>query len=501
MGRLTLEQKVAIRETFQQSGSIRETHRRTRISRKAIRRELDRLACPIPKAPVAIRRTSKLDPYKAKISYLVREKHLSAVRVMEEISVLGYDGGYSILKEYIRTVRPRHKKTPRPPIDHPPGQEAQMDWSPHKVIIGGREQVVHTGSIVLCYSRWLFMRHFSDETLESVIQLHEAAIRELGGITATITYDNMTTVGRHVGPGDIWINPNFKRVADAYGFEIVILRPGAKERHGMVERPFHYIENNFLAGREFDSLADLNAQADQWRWNRANVRLHGTLRQRPNDRLLRERPYLKPLPWTPATTPYKAVERKIHVDFCIAIDRTRYSANPNLIGETAQVRLYPEHLEIWVNDRLDCQHAYSDNDRQVLPEHEAIYKQLTGQRRLLEDAFMRLGEPAKAFYDGLRETRKAAAGYHLQRILQYADRHGNDVVAGALAYATRYGAFSADAVLRIVSGKSLNPKTHPGPLPENVRQWLRAYVVEKQNLEHYDHLLEGEDKTHDTNPD
>ena len=422
MSRLSEEQRANIREVFKETGSIRQTVKRTGISRNAIRRELKRLANPFPNAPASHHRPSKLDPYKAKISYLVREKHLTAVRVLEEIRELGYQGGYSILKEYVRIIRPMPFRRPTPPIDHPPGQ----DWSPHQVILGGRRQIVHTGSIVLCFSRWLFTRHFPDETTESVICLHEEAFQELGAVSEIMTYDNMTTVGRHTGPGKVWINTTFKRFAEQYGFKIVILPPGAKERHGKVERPFHYIEHNFLAGREFENMEDLNRRGDIWRANMANVRIHGTLR---------ERPYLKPLPQNFSDVFYKEVNRLIHTDFCLAIDTNRYSANPKLIGQDAKVRLYRDHLEIWVNKQLDCKHIYAQGkyQREVLPEHEEMYKKMTGQRELLKNAFLRLGEPAMTYYDGLKKQRGVAAGYHLQRILQYVDRHGHDVVAGALA--------------------------------------------------------------------
>jgi len=498
--RLSEQDKERIFKTFRETGTIRGTKQVTGISRKAIRRALDRQANPVPSAPAAKRRKSKLDPYKPKISYLVKEKKLSAVRVMEEIQSLGYEGGYSILKEHIRIIRPEAVKTPRPPIDHPPGDEGQMDWSPHKVLINGRPRLVQTGSIVLCYSRWLCIHHFTDQTLPRVIALHEKAFRELGAVPERMTYDNMTTVGRHVGPGKVWINPQFKRFADEYGFDVVILRPGAKERHGKVERPFHYIEHNFLAGRDFIDLADLNNRADRWRWNKANVRIHGTLKQRPIERLVRERPYLKPLTKNLSDAVYKEVERKIHVDFCVAVDTKHYSASPGLIGQTARVRLYRDHLEIWVNGKLDCKHAYTRKDRSVLPEHEAMYKKLTGQKKLLEDAFLCLGEPARLFYEGLQKTRKAAAGYHLQRILKYADRHGSDVVAGAMAYATRYNAFSADAVLRIIRGKRLKTGNLPteADIPENVRQWLSAYAVETRDLTFFDNLIEEDENESDT---
>ena len=501
MKRLSEEEKKNIFTAYKKNGTIKGTKRETGHRRKTIREVLK--GHGTPNAPAVKKRKSKLDPYKAKIGYLVREKHLSAVRTLDEIKELGYDGGYSILKAYVRTIRPKNKKRPRPPIDHPPGFEGQMDWSPHKVVIAGRNEVVHTGSIVLCFSRWLFFRHLTNETLESVIRLHEEAFKELGAVPERITYDNMTTVGRHVGPGEVWLNPTFQRVADQYGFKIVILPPGAKERHGKVERPFHYIENNFLAGREFHDLQDLNDQADQWRWNKANVRIHGTLRQRPVDRLVRERPYLKPLPSSLSDTLYKQVDRLIHLDFCVAIDTNRYSANPNLVGETAQVRLYKDYLEIWVNDTMDCRHAYEKGryQRNVLPEHDQIYKKITGQKALLEDAFMRLGQEAKPFHEGLQKTRKAAAGYHLQRILKYADRHGAEVVSGALAHARRYGAYSADAVLRIISGKGIKSNQVDRPMPENVRQWLRSYAVENQQLGDYDQLIEKEEKKDEPDSD
>lgn len=491
MSRLNEQERERVREFFQKTGSIRATAELAAVSRNAVRRELRRLA--LPQAVAAVPRKSKLDPFKDKIGYLVVEKHLSAVRVLEEIRALGYEGGYSILKDYVRVVRPKGRKRPAPPIPHAPGVEAQMDWSPHAIVLGGREQIVHTGSIILCFSRWLFFRHFSDETLESVVRLHQEAFTELGAVPKTITYDNMTTVGRHTGPGRVWINPVFKTFADAYDFEIIILPPGAKERHGMVERPFHYIENNFLAGREFSDMEDLNTRADRWRTNTANVRVHGTLRERPVDRLQRERPFLKPLPQSKEDAFYREVDRQIHRDFCVAVDTNRYSASPHLIGQDAKVRLYKDHLEIWVQGKLDCRHTYVNgrHERRVLPEHEKIFKEITGQHQLLKDAFLRLGPQAEAYYEGLRRERGAGAGHHLQRILQLADRYGTDVIAGALAHAMRYGAFSADAVLRVVRGKALRRgrQTVAQALPEDVRNWLRSCAVEAHDPQFYDQLV------------
>lgn len=496
MSRLDDKEYKQIQEVFRQTGSIRQTSRQTGHCRKVVRRVLGCQTTTLPKAPRTHPRKSKLDSFAAKISWLVTEKRLSGVRVLEEIRGLGYDGGYSILKAHIHRIRPRQAPIPRPPIDHPPGQEAQMDWSPHSVIMGGRKTIVHTGSIVLCFSRYLFIRHFSDETHVSVIRLHEEAFAEIGAVPEIITYDNMTTVGRHIGPGQIWINPAFQRFADGYGFKVVILAPGRKERHGKVERPFRYIEDNFLKGREFTDLEDLNTRADLWRSQTANVRIHGTLRERPVDRLAREKSLLKPVPWNRSETFFKEVERRVNADFCVAIDVKRYSASPGLIGRRVKVRLFREHLEIWVDDTMDCRHLYTQGDRDILPEHETIYKTMTGQNQLLKDAFLRLGKVAEDYFEGLKRIRKSAAGYHLQRILKYADRYGSDIVAGALTHAALYDSYGADAILRIIQGKRLSKasgKYSRAPIPDNVRNWLRSCHVEKDSPGRHDCMI-GNDK-------
>jgi len=503
MSCLDKKTRSKIMKTFGETGSIRATALKVGVSRNAVRRQLRGADKPHTQVRLTSQRPSKLDPYKAKIKYLVEEKNLTGVRVLEEIKALGYEGGYSILKDYIRTIRPKKQRGPTTVIDHAPGHEAQMDWSPHKVTLQGREQIVHTASFVLCFSRWLYIRFFLNETLDKVIRFHEEAFDELGAVPATITYDNMTTVGFHKGLGEVWMNPEFKNFASEFGFEAIVLLPDSKDRHGMVERPFHYIENNFLAGREFSDLEDLNRRGDLWRHKTANVRIHGTLREQPMARLKRERPFLKPLPSIVANTYYREVKRTIHRDFCVGIDTNRYSASPHLVGKGAQVRLYKEHLEIWVDNKMNCRHTYWSGryHRQVLPEHEAAFRKMTSQSELLEMSFLRLGKSGEAYYQGLKREKGSAAGYHLQRILKLADRYGSDVVAGALSYAQRYGAFSAEAITRIIHGKALKQKgkllTKTVNVPANIKQWLRSCAVEEQDLEFYDRMIAEENEDED----
>lgn len=487
--KLKEKKRKEILQTFKETGIIRKTARVCRVSRNTVRKVLGLTESkPIISTP----RPSKLDAYKAKIGYLVEEKDLSAVRILEEIKSIGYQGGYSILKDYVRTIRPSKSRSASAPIAHAPGHEAQMDWSPHSVIIGGKKNIVHTGSIVLCFSRWLYINFFTDETIDSVIALHEEAFKKLGHVPETITYDNMTTVGRHVGPGTVWINPTFKAFAKKYGFEVIILIPGAKDRHGAVERPFHYIEHNCLKGREFNNFEHLRNHGQWWLDNVANPRIHGTLRERPIDRLKREIPFLKPLP-EKRFEKYKEIGRLVNRDFCIVYDTNRYSVHPDLVGKQSIVRLYHDYLEIWVDKKLAARHTYSSGkyQREVLPEHEAAYRGSSFQSELLKKAFLRLGEFSETYFEGLKKERGKSAGYHLSRILKMADRHGSDVVSGALAHAQRYGVYNADAISRIINGKTIKRKGKAvvTDVPENIRQWLRSCAVEGQSLSSYDEII------------
>src|SRR5690606_35448902 len=71
-----------------------------------------------------------------------------------------------------------------------------------------------------------------------------------------------------------------------------------------VERPIRYLRENFLYGREFLGDADLAAQAESWMIHTANVRIHGTTKEQPLKRFLRDEHHLlQPL----AARPYRSL--------------------------------------------------------------------------------------------------------------------------------------------------------------------------------------------------
>jgi len=493
------QRRKRILDAYAQTGSIRATRRVTGHSIGLIRKVL-RGQDTEPKTPAKTTRKSKLDPYRPLLRRLVLEDKLTAILVHEELRAAGFDGGYSIVKRAVAELRPSRRKRVTTRVEHPPGAEGQVDWSPYWVRFGTERVRVHAFSLVLPFSRWMFVRFAMDETFETLIRLHDEAFGRIGAVPQVMSYDNMTTVGRHKGRDEVWINPRFAAYAGEHDFEVKLTRPGRPNDHASVERPMHYIENNCLRRRRFRfaDLEDLNGHAEWWCDQVANVRVHGTTRQRPVDRFRSERAYLKPLPGD-RVEPFHTVGRDVQSDFCVAVDTNRYSVSPRHVGRPATIRVYPERIEIVIDGALHATHArcHGRHQRLVLPEHADEYKKTTPSRRLLEDAFLRLGPDAEPFYEGLRAQVGKGAGYHIKRLLNLADRHGTAIVTGAMKHAASYGAYSADAVAGVLAGKALRHATTPTdevPMPpERVRAWLEGLDVEGRDLGDYDAWIDDQE--------
>ena len=252
-----------------------------------------------PRAPAS----SKLDAYKGIIdTRLADYPRLSAVRLFNEVQAAGYPGGYGQVKRYVRKVRPREPVEPVRRFETPPGHQGQVDFADFRLPWGKRHALI----VVLGYSRLMWLRFYERQTMPVVIRGLERSFAYFGGVPSELLFDQMKAVitddRRHEG-GRLIENPEFLRFSHHWGFRIRACRPYRAQTKGKVERPVSYIRRNFFYGRDFASDDDLNARALLWLDGVANVRIHGTLKERVADRFERERPCLSPsAPW-----PYRPV--------------------------------------------------------------------------------------------------------------------------------------------------------------------------------------------------
>jgi len=212
------------------------------------------------------------------------------------------------------------------------------------------------------------------------------------------------------------------------------------------------------------------------------------------DRMDQERPYLIPLPTRPFVAA-KVEERIVGYDFCVAWETNRYSVSPSFVGRSVKTMVLDGVLDIHLEGRLIARHQVRDtrHKRYILPEHEHEFRQHSTSRHVLQEQFLRLGEVAQTFADGLVKTHGGAAGYHISEILKLADSVGMPRVLEALRHAARYGAFSHTSVARIVRGKHpprQRPSNFPSePLPQHVAEYLKAAGHSQRPLEHYERLV------------
>ena len=139
------------------------------------------LAEPHYRARRSAPRRSKLDPYKPDIVRWLDSHPLSAVQIFQRLREQGYEGGYSILTDYVRQIRP-----PRQPaylkLAFAPGECAQVDWASHGTLaVGATQRRLSFFVMVLCYSRMMYLEFTLAQTLEHFLSCHENALRAFGG--------------------------------------------------------------------------------------------------------------------------------------------------------------------------------------------------------------------------------------------------------------------------------------------------------------------------------
>jgi transposase len=420
---------------------------------------------------------------------------LSVVRVLEKIRAVGFDGGDSIVKAWVRTFRPKGTRRPHLRFETAPGVQGQVDLSFYTVLLSGEPTSVVCFSLVLGYSRWQFIRFILHADVHSVCHCHVLAFEEAGGVPHEILYDRMKQVVLESLRDGVVYHSLFERLAQHYGFRAVPLAPGYKEGKGKVENPFRYVEGNFLAGRTFRDLVDLNRQAALWLSETARVRIHRTTREQPSARLVEEQPVLIALPHQRFEAGV-VVSRLVGDDFCVAYETNRYSVPPRFAGRTVSVRVLEGRIEVVLDREIVAAHELrgTKHKRYVAPEHEAEFRTTCTSRHVLREQFGRLGPVAEPFAKGLLELRGGAAGYHMSQILKLADKVGVVRVAEALRHAVRYGAFDHNAVARIVVGKPTDAprgslETKAGS-PAQLAQYLKGTGVHQRPLDGYRKLTE-----------
>lgn len=176
----------------------------------------------------------------------LRKQRHTARRIFERLrDERGFDGGYSTVRDYVRSCRQVRKEV-FVPLAHPPGH-AQADFGEATVVLGGVEQKVRFFVMDLPQSDAVFVKAYHAETAEAFCDGHVEAFDFFGGVPLSILYDNTKlAVAQILGDGTRKRSHLFAALQCHYVFEDRFGRPAKGNDKGAVEGMVGFIRRTFM---------------------------------------------------------------------------------------------------------------------------------------------------------------------------------------------------------------------------------------------------------------
>jgi transposase len=376
------------------------------------------------------------------------------MQLFSRLQAEGYAGSYTILKRFVRTVRPKNQPAFLT-LHFAPGQCAQVDWGSWGSIRAGEtRRALSFFVMVLCWSRKMYLEFTYSQGQEIWLSCHAHAFEYFGGrVPAEIMCDNTkTAVLSHPFGGAPILNPAYLDFARYHGFEIKACGPRRAWEKGRVESAVKYVKQSFLAGRALSDLAAVNAEARLWLDTVANVRVHGETRRQPEEMFAEEQGRLRPLPAHPYDAARVGTVRASNR--CrVTVDANRYSVPAACASAQLTLKLYAERLRLFEGERLVAEHVRSfERGRDIeQPEHAAELiadRQKARQQKLLVQ-FLRLTPQAQAYHEQLAE-RRLNPRHHVQKIVALSEIFGAEPVARAIEDAHALGAYSCEYIANLL---------------------------------------------------
>lgn len=242
-----------------------------------------------------------------------------------------------------------------------PGAQMQIDFGEKWVPIAGQMVRVFLLVAVLSYSRRLFAKALlnqrSDDWREGIAE----AFRHFGGVTRTLLGDNAKALvlGRDRATGAVTFNPAYLAFCRDWDVEPRACGPYRARTKGKTENGVKYVKRNAVAGRSFESFAQLEAHLADW-MHQADRREHGTTHESPLARFERdERHALRPLPARPLRVRDRRLRRRVSNDAFVDVDTVRYSVPHGLVRDHVEVVVGDEDVRVFHGEHCVAVHRRS----------------------------------------------------------------------------------------------------------------------------------------------
>jgi transposase len=352
------------------------------------------------------RQGSKLDPHKGSIAEMLKvDAKAPATVIIEHLRREGYDGGITILKEYLKKVRPLFSEAEaRQRTTYLPGEIGHTDWWDTRVWVPvgkGATREVFVLVTTLPYSAAHSAVFSFSKTMADFLPAFSQTLLRLGGVSEKMVVDrDSSIVVPHSRPARL-----HDEVAAMFGgFRIrpVILGARRPQSKGQVERTIGYLETSFLPLRRFDDIEDLQAQHDQWAAEVAFRRHHRRVGAKVSDAWRVERGFLASLPDPLPDTDRKTEVRVTKDGFCRVGD-VDYSVQPGLYGRRLGVRVSAAEVVFFSEGTEVARHrrSFVPADVVLAPTHVRALRLAREARQRLEAADPVIPDVDLGRYDAL----------------------------------------------------------------------------------------------------
>ena len=430
-----------------QGQSLREISRLLKLSRNAVRRILrEKDGGRAPSAPCDAAVLARLEE-------AFKRAGGNGVRVQELLaSEIGFKVPYSTLTRWIREAELRDPPKRSGEYQQGPGEEMQHDTSPHRVVLSGKPVSAQCAALTLAYSRRLFFQYYPRFTRFEAKQFLLEAVRFNDGSCPLCIIDN-TSVLVVAGSGpEAVIAPEMIALARSLGFGFRAHHIGHADRKGRIERPFSWIEGNFLAGRSFVDFDDLNRQALSWCREIANQKPKRVLGMSPEAAYVLETPHLRPLPRVLPPV-CEVLERVVDLYGYVSVDTNRYSVPERLVGQAVSVHKHPAGIVIYRRSAEIARHPRligQRNARHTLPGHHPTPTR-ADRGPALEEQLLRGDHPSLERYAAALKQRAYGRGVRaLRRLLELKRTYPSRPFLAAIEQALRFGLFDLQRLERLI---------------------------------------------------
>lgn len=321
---------------------------------------------------IAQQEISTVEPWRAHIEPMVkRGAKPRAIRDCLRLSHPEFACSESAVKRFVTRLRREVGITAADvviPVETGPGEVAQVDFGYVGKVYDqgvGVRRKTWVFVMTLGFSRRQFVYLVHDQRIETWLYCHLLAFEHFGGVPAVIVPDNLKAAVVRCAfavDGDSTLNRSYLELARYYGFLVDPAPPRSPEKKGKVEAGVKYVKSSFASPRDLDALGIDGAKKELQRWlaEVADVRIHGTTRERPLELFEREeRAALKALP----PVRFEIVvwkQAKVHPDSHVVFERRLYSVPFRFIGQTVAIRAKGSSITIFANDERVATHSTTD---------------------------------------------------------------------------------------------------------------------------------------------